>query len=256
MILLQAMETETVKVVWDLRYWLIQTFSLFENKTAIAIVTAIAALFCVVIPYLLGSISPAILISRAVYRRDIRRFGSKNAGTTNMLRTYGKKAAVLTFVLDLSKAAVSVLLGRLILGVDGAALAGFFVVFGHMFPLYHRFKGGKGVACLAMVILLIDPVTFLFILGIFLVVVIGTHYVSLASVMGALLYPLILHAFANDGLNVAMAILSSVFVVYMHRENLKRLWAGQESKLDFSMFKIKKKEKPTNQEGSDETHHE
>ena len=238
---LNAMTEEPVviEVLWDLRYWVIETFSLTGNGAAFA--TLGAALLCILLPYLLGSINPAIIISGASFRDDVRKHGSGNAGTTNMLRTYGKKAAVAVFALDMLKGAVAVLLGRLLFGIDGGALAGFFVAFGHMFPVYYKFRGGKGVACLATVILVISPITFLFLLGVFLVVAIGTRMVSLASVMCALLYPLILRAFANYGLNVAMAVLATCFVVYMHRENLKRIWNGTESKLDFNQFKIKRK---------------
>lgn len=234
-------ETPKVKVLWDLRYWVIDRFSLTGNAAAYVVLGA--ALFCILLPYLLGSINPAILISYKRHRDDIRRHGSGNAGTTNMLRTYGKKDAVLTFFLDLLKTAVAVLLGKLLLGVNGAALAGFFVVFGHMYPIYYKFRGGKGVACLAMVMLIISPITFLILLACFLVIVIGTRYVSLASVMCAMLYPLFVRAFDNYGLNVAMAAISACFVVFMHRENLKRLWNGKESKLDLEQFKVHKKVK-------------
>lgn len=234
-------DTTVVKVLWDLRYWVIEQFSLTGNHAAY--VTLGAALLCILIPYLLGSINPAIIISGASFRDDVRNHGSGNAGTTNMLRTYGKKAAVAVFALDMLKGAVAVLLGRLLLGIDGGALAGFFVAFGHMFPVYYKFRGGKGVACLAMAIFVISPTTFVILLAMFLVIVIGTRMVSLASVMCALLYPLILRAFANQGLNVAMAVLSACFVAFMHRENLKRIWNGTESKIDLNQFKIKRKKK-------------
>lgn len=229
--------TETVKIAMGLVGKLIEKNGWTPSETGYAIAVVCGMLLCAVIPYLLGSINPAILISKVFYRQDIRNFGSGNAGTTNMLRTYGKGAALATFLIDLGKACVAVLLGRLIYGVDGSALAGFFVIIGHMFPLYYRFKGGKGVACLAMVVLTISPLTFVILLGIFVVIVAGTKFVSLGSVMCALLYPLILQAFANNGLNVAMAVLSALMVVYMHRSNLKRLWSGQESKISFSKKK-------------------
>lgn len=241
-------DTVTVQRYWNLVDLIIHHLDL--QGVWSGLVRLLGALLCIAIPYLLGSINPAILISRVFYHEDIREFGSGNAGTTNMLRTYGKKAAIATFAFDLLKAAVAVILGKLIWESDGGAIAGFFVVFGHMFPLYYRFRGGKGVACLAMVVLTISPITFLILLGIFLVIAIGTRYISLASVMCAMLYPLILRAFANDGLNVAMAVVAAVFVVYMHRENLKRLWEGKESKIDFS--KISKKKKGASEDGPDE----
>ena len=232
-------EPIVVQRYWNLVDLLIRWLDL--TGTASALVHLCGALICIIVPYLLGSINPAILISKTVYHEDIRDFGSGNAGTTNMLRTYGKKAAIATFALDLAKAAVAVILGKLIWESDGGALAGFFVMFGHMFPLYYRFRGGKGVACLSMVVLTLSPISFLILLGVFLIIAVGTRYISLASVMCAMLYPLILRAFANDGLNVAMAVMSTVFVVYMHRENLKRLWEGKESKVDFSKITKKKK---------------
>lgn len=243
----------TIKVLWDLRYWVITTFSLDENAAAFVILGA--ALLCIFLPYLIGSINPAILISKAFYHDDIRTHGSGNAGTTNMLRTYGKRAAVATVILDFGKAIFATLLGRFLLGDVGQALAGFFVGFGHMFPLYYKFRGGKGVACYAMVALVISPLTFLGILMTFLVVLIGTRYVSLASIMAALMFPLFMNAFASHhALAVAMAVFASCFVIFMHRENIKRIRNNEESKLDFSQFSIKRKKKHRNtSETEDET---
>lgn len=199
-------------------------------------------LICILLPYLLGSINPAILISKLKYHEDIRQFGSGNPGTTNMLRTYGKGAAAATFLLDLLKAAISVWIGCLLASYAGAAIAGFFVIFGHMYPIFYKFRGGKGVACLAMVVLNLHPLVFVILLGMFLVIVIGTKFVSLASVMCALLYPLILHAFYGPGTVFIMALLSMAFVVFRHRENLKRIWNGTEHKISFSKLSKKKKD--------------
>ena len=218
--------------------------SKLEGATADSIVILVGALLCIVIPYLIGSINPAIVFSKLIYHDDIRTHGSGNAGSTNMLRTFGVKAAVLTLSCDFLKAIIAVFLGKLILGFGGmgGSIAGFFVVFGHMFPIYYNFKGGKGVACAGMVALAINPIIFLFLVLIFLVVVIGTRLVSLASVMCALFYPLLFHAFAlHVNLSVVMAFLITVFVIFMHRENLKRIWNHEEAKLDLSKFSRKKK---------------
>lgn len=160
-----------------------------------------------------------------------------------MLRTYGTKYAVLTLVLDMLKGALAALIGYLIFHMGGAPVAGFFCVFGHMFPIYYQFKGGKGVATTAMVALMLDPWVFLVMLGVFVVITAGTRFVSLASVMCALLYPLLLHAFIPGGWTVLMGLLTTAFVVFMHRENIKRLLAGKESKISFS--KKKKTETPS-----------
>ncbi len=229
-----------VTVPWNLADYLSRQLALTEDQ--IAWIQLPAALLCIIIPYLLGSINPAVLISKLFFHEDIRNFGSGNAGTTNMLRTYGKGAAIATFAFDIGKAAAAYWIGMLLWSFPGAAIAGFFVVFGHMFPIFAHFKGGKGVACLAMVALCSSPVTFLFLLLIFVVIVVGTKFISLASIMSALLYPLILNAFAPYPLYVAMAIVSACFVVFMHRENIKRLLAGKENKVSFSKTSKKKKD--------------
>ncbi len=232
--------------------WLIKSFSMTYDSPAGAGVMFGCALLCMVIPYLLGSINPAVLISTTVYHKDIRTCGSGNAGTTNMLRTFGKKAAIATFLLDLGKAALSYILGGFLLGIMGGAIAGLFVVLGHMFPIFAKFKGGKGVACLSMVVLLQSPVTFLILLAVFLIIVIGTHMVSMGSVMCAMLYPIFLNIWAgNDAgipLNVAISFICGAFVVFMHRENIKRIWNHTESKLDFSKLSKKKKQNDQSEE--------
>ena len=231
--------TYLTQVPWNLVDWLTVHFELSES-TANWVLLA-GAILCIAIPYLLGSINPAVLISRIFFHEDIRNYGSGNAGTTNMLRTYGKKAAIGTFLFDLGKAAASFWIGMLIWSFPGAAIAGFFVVFGHMFPIFAHFKGGKGVACLAMIALCSSPLTFLALLVIFVIIVAGTKFISLASIMSALLYPLILNAFDGEKpMYVAMAVLSAAFVVFMHRENIKRLWAGKESKVSFRKTSKKK----------------
>ncbi len=233
-----------------------EIYSRLESATARSIVIVVGAILCIVLPYLIGSINPAILFSKLIYRDDIRKHGSGNAGSTNMLRTFGIKAAVLTLSCDFLKAVVAVFVGKLILGLGGmgASLAGFFVVFGHMFPVFYHFKGGKGVACAGMVALAIRPIIFPFLVLIFLVVVIGTRMVSMASVMCALFYPLLFNAFAKDvNLSVVMAVLITVFVLFMHRENIKRIWNHEEAKLDFSKFsRKKKKEQAAAEEASEE----
>lgn len=241
MVFLNAAVDTPIEIPWDLRYWLIEQLSLDGNLRALVVFGA--ALLCMVIPYLIGSINPAIIISKEFRHDDVRKHGSGNAGTTNMLRTYGKRLALYTFLADLFKAALATVFGILLLGAFGGALAGFFVVFGHMFPVYYRFQGGKGVACMAMVMLVVDPISFLFELGIFLIIVIGTRFVSLASVMCALLYPIILNAFLGPCPYVVMAIAAAVFITFMHRENLKRLWNNKESKLDLEQFKVRRKKK-------------
>ncbi len=239
----------------NLTFYLIEKYGL-ESAARTAVIVG-GVFLCMLIPYLLGSFNFGLIISRKKYNDDIRTHGSGNAGTTNMLRTYGKRAAVLTLLGDMLKAALAVGFGYLIAdintvaahpGIDGsvalvehygAAIAGLFVMLGHMFPVFYKFKGGKGVATSGMVVLMISPISFVICFSIFAIIVLGTKFVSLASCMGMIFYPIILSAF-SAGRNFtaqATAVLMATLVVFMHRENLKRLYNGTESKLYFSKAK-------------------
>ena len=231
---------------YSLVTWLMSKLSLGGTAWS-PVVIVLGIVLCIVVPYFLGSINFAIILSRKMNNDDVRRHGSGNAGATNMLRTYGKRAAIMTIGGDMLKAAVSVLFGIFIFGNNGGAIASFFVVFGHMFTIYFKFKGGKGVASAAMAILVLSPPTFAFMLAVFLIIAIGTKYVSLASIMAALIYPLLIYrmdAFFSigegAGTRFIFALLTCCFVVFMHRENIKRLLAGTESKLSLGKSKKKK----------------
>ncbi len=210
------------------------------------IIHALGILLCMVLPYLLGSLNFAIIISRIFYRDDIRKYGSGNAGTTNMLRTYGKLPAAATLLLDMSKGAISVLLGLLILGTGvyteegytsvfaGTYIAGLFAILGHMFPCFYRFKGGKGVATTAVVVLCTNPFLFAILLLAFVIIVLGSKMISLGSVMCMLLYPVLMARLAaNQPQGVLISFLIAALVIFMHRSNIKRIYQGKESKLSF-----------------------
>ena len=205
-------------------------------------------ILCMVIPYILGSFNFGLIISRAKYHDDIRKHGSGNAGTTNMLRTYGKKAAVLTLLGDMLKAVLAVLVGYLVLHLErydpetgkmlirdsiGAAIASISVIVGHMFPCFYKFKGGKGVATGAMVILMLHPIVFLICVGTFAIIVAGTKYVSLASIISAALFPLVFSAFTKGAFSCLAAVIIAVLIIWRHKENIRRLRDGKESKLSF-----------------------
>ena len=247
---------------WTLVSYLIEKLDIAGTIGATAI-TVGGVLLCIIIPYLLGSINFGVIISNKEYNDDIRNHGSGNAGATNMLRTFGVKASVLTMAGDMLKAVIAVGLGYLIVGTNvvlvdpesgeafryvdqfGAAIAGFFVMMGHMFPIYFKFKGGKGVATSAMVILMISPITCLFCFLIFVIIVVGTKYVSLGSIMGMIFYPIILTAFSGGQNPTAciMAVLMALAVVFMHRENIKRLRDGNERKISLGKKKKTEEEK-------------
>jgi acyl-phosphate glycerol 3-phosphate acyltransferase len=190
-------------------------------------------LVCVAAPYLLGSLNFGIIISKKLYSDDVRKHGSGNAGMTNMLRTYGKKAAVLTFLGDAIKAVAAAVIGRLVLGEMGAYIAGLMCIVGHAFPLYYKFKGGKGVVTTAVMVLMLNPMIFAILLVVFVVLVASTKYISLGSVMCMMLYPVLLNRIAGPGFSNIIAIMIAAFVIFLHRENIKRLSSGTESKISF-----------------------
>lgn len=214
-----------------------------------AIITFSALFIVLFISYLLGSINSAILISKTVYKVDIRTKGSGNGGMTNMLRTFGGKAALMTLAGDLSKTALSIFLAGLVFGfgyVGGVSVseycycAGLFAVLGHIFPIYYKFKGGKGVLVTSTMALILTPIPFLILFAVFACIVALSGYVSLGSVSGAALYPVILHGtFAvmfnlpMPGLVALCTIILACLIVWCHRENLKRISNRTESKLSF-----------------------
>ena len=210
-----------------------------SNSTLQLLVFLIACLFIMCVAYVLGSLNFAIIISSRTYRQDIRNYGSKNAGMTNMMRTYGKKAAVLTLLGDAAKAVVAGLVGYAVLGQMGAYIAGVSCVLGHMFPVFYKFKGGKGVVTAAISILMCNPLVFLIVILMFVIIVGFTKYISLGSIMCALMYPFVLNAVERlfYGGCPIYAVLSSllicVLLLYKHRENFKRLREGKESKFSF-----------------------
>lgn len=184
--------------------------------------------------YLLGSVSFSIILSRVRYQDDIRRYGSGNAGMTNILRTYGKLSAVLVLLGDAAKGALAGWLGLQLGGVPGMYLAGLMAVMGHMFPIFFGLRGGKGVATAAGFILVSSPFTFALLLVVFLSVVFLSRYVSLGSVTVAVLYPLVSLFFQGPS-EVWQSALYPFFiaalVICAHRTNIGRLAAGTENRL-------------------------
>lgn len=207
--------------------------------------------FCMIAGYLLGSINSAIIISKIRYGGDIRTSGSGNAGMTNVLRTYGKSSAALTFLGDAAKTALAYTVGALVFGVRGAYFACFMCVLGHVFPIFYRFRGGKGIVCAAIMILLLNPLAFLIILLVFIIVLIGYRYVSLASIMAAMIYPIangwtmwvkFLYYQPWPGGSVTFAVLTSALVLWRHYPNMKRLLDRTEPKIDLGKLFGKKKD--------------
>lgn len=196
-----------------------------------------------IVSYLVGSVNCGVILSRK-YGTDIRTKGSGNAGTTNMLRIYGKRAAVFTFLGDVLKSALASVIGRLFFGIMGAYVAGFFCIIGHAYPIFFKFRGGKGVVAISTMCLMTTPIVFLVMLAIFLIILFGFKMVSLASVMVMLIYPMVLYNMTFAGPHILVAVLCSLFVIFLHRSNIVRIYRHEESKISFG-----KKKKDNGEDG-------
>lgn len=221
---------------------------------------AIPALIVAALSYLLGSISFSIIFTQKLHHKDIRTMGSGNAGLTNVLRSAGAKAGLLTFIFDFLKGAVSVEAGRLIFqyfGVQagmpgyfaqyGAYLAGLFCMIGHIYPLYFGFRGGKGVLASAATLAVLDWRFFVICVGLFVLIVVVSRYVSLGSILGAASFPmanflLIFQEYRSGASPFGPLPLSYVWVTTLlagaiaalmiakHRDNIRRLKNGTENR--------------------------
>lgn len=202
-----------------------------------------------VIAYLIGSINFSIILSKRMAGFDIREKGSGNAGTTNMLRAVGKKAAVITLICDILKGVVSILIavlaGKIVKKLDNALLvqlAGIFVIIGHTFPVFFKFKGGKGIATALGVLLMINWQIGLICLIFALVLMALTKMVSVGSIAAAILFP-ILVAFIDQNYIVqtsnrnrsylVFSIIVALLVIFNHRANVQRILNGTENRLSF-----------------------
>lgn len=184
-----------------------------------------------ILGYLLGSANSSLIVGR-FYGVDIRKHGSGNAGMTNALRTLGKKAAFFVLLGDLLKGVLAYLAGYYITGSPiGGMFGGTAAILGHVWPVYFGFKGGKGVLTSLAVLLMIDWSVALILLGIFVIIVLLTRYVSLGSLISAVLFPIVSLILGRGIETIAFSAFIAVLIVIMHRKNIKRLLDGTESKL-------------------------
>ena len=196
-----------------------------------------------IIAYLIGSVNFSILISKKMAGFDVREKGSNNAGTTNVLRTVGKKAAAITLICDILKGVVAIFLGLLIAKISSknaallAQIAAIEVVIGHTYPVFFGFKGGKGVATSLGIILIVNWKIGLIclIFGVALIAV--TRMVSLGSISAAILFA-ILTIFIQDsyiasGNYIVFAFMLAGFIIFNHRKNLVRIFKGEENRISF-----------------------
>ena len=186
--------------------------------------------------YVIAGMNPAIALSKAIYKKDIRECGSGNPGFTNFKRTFGNKWAWWVLVLDLSKAAVVVWLFAWLLSRQGvnfqfaAAYTGIFCMLGHAFPFQFKFKGGKGFLVCLSTMYVIDWRVGLIATGIMIVLLLTTKYMSLSTTLAMLLCPILLIPFGASISVILMATACAIFMAVRHKENFKRLIKGTESK--------------------------
>src|SRR3990167_3130508 len=190
-------------------------------------------LICVVIAYLLGSVSSAIILAKLLNKPDPRLSGSGNPGATNALRTGGKKMGAMVLAADLAKGLIAVLIGRFF-GVEGFALAvvGLAAVIGHIFPVFFNFKGGKGVATALGAIIGLNLWLGILTAIIWVVVARLSRYASLASLVSALSACLMTLIISHSSYFLPLVIMTGL-IIWRHAENIKKLQAGTENKIQF-----------------------
>lgn len=189
------------------------------------------------IAYLIAAINPAIVISKRVLKTDIRNLGSKNAGTTNAIRTMGKGIGVLVFILDLLKVVISYgvicLVAWMLKENMSASIKTLYMlasVLGHSYPAYYGFKGGKGVAVFLMSAIIVEWKIALICVGIGVAIIVVSRMVSLGSIIGSLML-VVLDIFMATNYNFILVLITVLVVVYNHRANIERIIAGKENKL-------------------------
>ena len=202
---------------------------------------------CALIGYLMGGLSGGIFIARLFGLKDIRREGSGNAGTTNVMRTLGYLPAILTLIFDALKVFGAAKIALAIAGTPGMLIAGFAAVVGHVFPIWFRFRGGKGIAAGFGFMLAVSPLIALILLAVQIVILAITRTMSLASLVNIVLFA-VLTAIVFRGeeyyaLYVLTASATSLLSLWAHRTNIDRLIRNKENKLDFNRIKFWRKRK-------------
>lgn len=194
-------------------------------------------LACAAIAYLLGSLNFGIIFTKLFTGDDLRKHGSGNAGSTNAFRVLGGKA-LLVVLGDALKGVVAVLIGKALFGQSGGLCAYVFVLFGHAYPLFFNFRGGKGILTTAAAMAVIDWRVTVVLFSLFLVIVILTRYVSLGSIIAVGLIPLVVYLFGSGDAEMIICVMfMSAWMIMLHRDNIARLCAGTERKFSFKRKK-------------------
>ena len=188
-------------------------------------------IFSLILSYFLGSIPFGLLIAKVFNKGDLRRVGSGNIGATNVMRVGGLRLAGLTWLLDMAKAIIAVLLGRYFVSAPFGVWCGFIAIVGHCFPIWLKFHGGKGISALFGVLLAVNPLLFI-ICGIeWLIVALGTGFSSAGATVVFCLMPIL--GFAMD-INIGFGFLAiSLLCLIRHKENIIRLITGKESTIEW-----------------------
>lgn len=192
-----------------------------------------SSIIVAIISYLIGNFLSAYILGNILKKQDVRQSGSGNAGATNALRVFGKKVGILALVLDLFKGVLAVYIGGGILGYKGELIAAVFVILGHDWPIFLKFKGGKGIATSLGVILMLHWPTIVVCIVLGVLVIIKTKYVSLGSMIGTFLLPVVgfimNRPFDRDFFIVTLIL--AILSIFKHRSNIKRLIQGREPKI-------------------------
>jgi glycerol-3-phosphate acyltransferase PlsY len=185
----------------------------------------------IAIGYVLGAIPFSFIVGKYYGKIDIRNVGSGNLGATNVLRSLGKKAAALAFAGDFLKGVAAVLIGSSLWGYDYGILAGTGAILGHCYPATLGFKGGKGVATATGVLLALNPMLILYLLPLYVIMIKVFKIVSLSSILIAASTPIISYFMGMPDNFLRFTLLASLFVIYRHKSNIKKLLAGEEKKI-------------------------
>ncbi len=184
------------------------------------------------ISYLLGSIPNGLILGKTIWGVDLRQHGSKNIGATNAWRTIGKAGGISIFALDFLKGAISAYLGLHLGGSELAGIiCGLLAIAGHSWSVFLSFKGGKGVATGLGVIAALMPTVTLIVFAVWFAIVYFTGYVSLGSIIGAALVPILALFFGLHTEFLVLGLIAAVFIIYRHKSNIERLLNGTESKI-------------------------
>lgn len=209
--------------------------SIFPNGAPLPLLLGVAAVFA----YFCGCFNGAVIVSKYILRNDVRNHGSGNAGLTNFYRVFGQKKILFVILADVMKTVVSVLLGAAVLDtfcgqpVIGKLLGGLFCIVGHMYPVMFGLKGGKGVLAGGTLALFMGWKVALIVWGLFILCLLLTRFVSLGSLSAATAFPFAVGGFYQNWIYTVLAAIAGGLIVWKHRENIRRLVHGQESKLQF-----------------------